>query len=185
MSAGIPDDAELVQRAQAGDETAFDALVERHTPRLYRVVRRMASDAAEAEVFVQEAWLRAWRALPGWDAQGSLFPWLARIAMNVARDAWRKLRPLDFADLDGGDLALAAEEPSPEQWLEREQALEVLSRAVGQLRPEERAVIALRYDGGLAYEQIAQALQVPVNTVRTHLHRAKAALRRAVEAEDG
>lgn len=170
--------------ARSGDPAAFDALVELHTPHLYRVVRRLASDRAEAEAIVQEAWLRAWKARASLPVEDEIFPWLARIAVNVAHDVWRKHRPVDFADVGQTDLDVPGDEPGPEVRLEEAQALEWLSKAVDTLKPEQRTVIALRYDAGLSYEQIAQTLNIPVNTVRTHLHRAKAALRAAWEEDD-
>ncbi len=177
-------DQELLRQAQAGKAEAFDELVRRLTPRLFRVVRRMASDAAQAESLVQETWVRAWRALPRWREGGVPIAWLATIAVNLARDAWRKKAPVDFADLADGALELADDAAGPEQVLESAERLAGLARAVQQLRPEQRAVIALRYDAGLSYEEVAGAMRIPVNTVRTHLHRAKAALRRWLEAGD-
>lgn len=185
MKADTPDDSELNRRAQAGDTAAFDRLVELHTPRLYRVVRRMASDRAEAEAVVQETWLRAWKALPRWTARAPLFSWLGTIAVNAARDAWRRKSPVDFADLADAEADQATEAAGPEERLEHEQDLGLLAESVQQLRPEHRTVIALRYDAGLEYQEIAQAMGIPVNTVRTHLRRAKQQLRNALEAGDG
>lgn len=170
--------------ARAGDQAAFDELVELHTPHLYRVVRRMASDRSEAEAIVQEAWLKAWKARMSLPVEDEVFPWLARIAVNVAHDVWRKHRPVDFADAGQTGLDVPGDEPGPEMRLEEAQALEWLSKAVETLKPGQRTVIALRYDAGLSYEQIARTLGIPVNTVRTHLHRAKAALRAAWEEDD-
>lgn len=152
--------------------------------RLYRMVRRLASDRGEAEAIIQEAWLRVWRRLAVCDASRPLFPWLAQIALNVARDTWRRDRGLNFADFGPDGLEVIEDRPGPEPGLERAQALERLAEGVQRLKPVLRAVIALRYDGGLAYDEIAQAMQIPVNTVRTHLHRAKAALREWMEAEN-
>jgi RNA polymerase sigma factor (sigma-70 family) len=177
------DDASLVRRAKAGDHPAFDVLVDRHTPGLYRAVRRLASDRGEAEAIVQEAWLKAWRALGRCDERRPLAPWLARIAVNVARDRWRKDRTIDFADLGASVEDLRAQDPGPELKLERRLALERLGRGVERLRPEQRLVIALRYDAQMSYADMAEALGIPVNTVRTHLHRAKGALREWMEAE--
>lgn len=182
--ASADDEASLVRQARLGEADAFEVLVDRHTPRLYRVVRRLASDRSEAEAIVQETWLRAWRSLEDVDEDRPVLPWLTRIAVNVARDIWRRQRTLDFAELGEAVEALESHEPGPEPMLDRRQALERLSEGVGQLRPEHRMVIALRYDGGLSYEQIAQSLGIPANTVRTHLHRAKAALRKWMEAEN-
>ena len=179
------EEAELVRGAQAGDSAAFDLLVEQYTPHLYRVIRRLASDQDEAEVIVQEAWLRAWRAIRRYVADGPLIPWLVRIAINVARDRWRKKTPLDFTDLGDEETVLLDPTPGPEDRLSHKEALERLARGVETLRPEYRMVIALRYDAGLSYKQIASVLEIPLNTVRTYLRRAKSVLRLWMEAEDG
>lgn len=177
-------DQELLRRSQAGDAGAFDELVRRLTPRLFRTVRRMASDTAEAEALVQEAWVRAWRALPRWRGDGEPIAWLAAIAVNLARDRWRKKAPVDFADLGEGALDLRDQAAGPEDVAESQEALVRLARGVQRLRPEQRAAVALRYEAGLSYDQVAEAMRIPVNTVRTHLHRAKAALRQWMEAGD-
>lgn len=180
-----PRGRELLLRARAGDEGAFDELVALHTPRLYRVLRRWCSDRAEAQSLVQETWLRAWRRLPELRADRDLFPWLARVAVNLARDGWRKQRPLQFADLSDPEREAVDRGPEPEAAFDRQELLERLRGAVGQLRPEYRMVIALRYDGQLSYQEIAQVLDLPLNTVRTYLHRAKAQLRAMLESHDG
>jgi RNA polymerase sigma-70 factor (ECF subfamily) len=176
---------ELVRQAVGGDAQAFDRLVGFHTPRLYRVVRRFAADGAEAEALVQEAWLRAWKSRARCAPDRPFFPWLASIALNLARDDWRKRRPLDFADVGEGVEAIASPEPSAERRVEARQAGEKLARLVEELRPEWRMVLALRYDGGLEYSEIATVLRIPLNTVRTHLRRAQAALRARLEEDDG
>ena len=107
------------------------------------------------------------------------------LSINVARDRWRKKTPLDFTDLGGEEIALLDPTPGPEDQLSRKEALERLARGVEKLRPEYRMVIALRYDAGLSYKQIASALEIPLNTVRTYLRRAKSVLRLWMEAEDG
>jgi RNA polymerase sigma-70 factor (ECF subfamily) len=178
------DEAELVRRARVGDPEAFDRLVEIYTPRLYKIVRRFASDRGEAEVIVQETWLRAWRALPRSVEDRPLAPWLVRIAVNVARDIWRKKKPLDFADVGGEEDFLQDERPGPEERMSQKEALERLVRGVERLRPEYRMVIALRYEGGLSYQEIANMLNLPINTVRTNLHRAKSTLRHWLESDD-
>ncbi|MEW6568733.1 MAG: sigma-70 family RNA polymerase sigma factor [Chloroflexota bacterium] len=177
-----PDDGDLIRRTRAGDTSAFDVLVGRHTPRLYRMVRRLVSDGGEAEAVVQEAWLRAWRALPNYDETRPTIPWLARIALNVARDRARRER-FEFSSAEPDGIELQDQGHGPEEWLERTQSLERLAMAVQQLPAAQRVVVALRYDGDLSYEEIAHVLGIPLNTVRTHLHRAKAALRRRLEGE--
>jgi RNA polymerase sigma-70 factor (ECF subfamily) len=144
----------------------------------------MASDQGEAEEVVQEAWLRAWRAFPRYKEDRPFINWLMRIAVNVARDRWRKKKPLDFADLSGSEVELQDLGPGPEERLTRKEALEHLIHGVERLRPVHRMVVALRYDAGHSYKEIADILDVPLNTVRTHLHRAKVALRTWMEVEN-
>jgi RNA polymerase sigma-70 factor (ECF subfamily) len=172
------------QRSGADAEASFDRLVAAYTPRLFRIVRRFASDAGEAEALVQETWLRAWKAFPQVDASRPLLPWLARIAVNAARDAWRRARPVDFADLGEEIEARDEDQVGPELSMERSELLERLALGVARLRTEYRVVIALRYDAQLSYEEIARNLSVPLNTVRTHLRRAKAELLAWLETSD-
>lgn len=83
---------DLVARARSGDEAAFAQLVHRHTPKLYRVVRRMTANDMTAEDILQETFLRFWQALPRYRNDGPLFPYLVTIAANLARDHWRRER---------------------------------------------------------------------------------------------
>lgn len=184
MTSPDPQDSALIRQAQAGDDEAFEQLVERYTAGLYRVVRRFASDSAEAEALVQEAFLRAWRALPRYRDDGPFFPYLVTIAANLGRDAWRKARRLDFGGLEPLEDTLPGEDADLEGLVEQEQTLQLLAQAVAGLPPAYRLVIALYYDAGLSYEEIGQALSLPVNTVRTHLRRAKAHLRQHLESQE-
>lgn len=177
--------SELLRRAREGDPRAFDELIARYTPRLYKVAWRFAGDEDQAETIVQETWLRAWRARARMTGEGDPFPWLATIAANTARDLWRKRRPLDFADLGGQEAEVREDAPTPEESLLAAADRERLLEAVRALRAEHRMVIALRYDAGLSYAEIAESMHLPLNTVRTHLRRAKAELRAALERDDG
>lgn len=177
MDFSQPDDAELIRRARSGNDEAFGELVIRHTPALYRVVRRIADDSAETEAIVQEAFLRVWRNLQRYRTDQPFFSYLVTIALNLARDQWRSLRRLDFDGLEPALEALSDTEPGPEAQLEQAESLQALAEAVAQLPPAYRTVIALRYDAELSYQEIAVTLDLPVNTVRTHLRRAKANLK--------
>ncbi|OGO18541.1 MAG: hypothetical protein A2Z14_19210 [Chloroflexi bacterium RBG_16_48_8] len=177
-------DEELLLRAQEGDSTSFDLLIEKHTRTLYQAIRHLTSDRGEAENIVQEAWLRAWKALDRCKIEQPFFPWFAKIGLNVARDAWRKKRPLDFADLGFLSENIADQDLSIEDQLEKDQALELLMQGVNALREEYRLVISLRYEARLSYQEVAEVMDLPVNTVRTYLHRAKAFLRKWMEVED-
>jgi RNA polymerase sigma-70 factor (ECF subfamily) len=175
---------QLIEKAKHGDPACFDQLVEMHTPSLYKVVLRLANDRGEAENIVQETWFRVWKSLDRCRTDQPFFPWLAKIALNVARDAWRKKKPLDFVDLGESTEKFVSEELGVEENLEKEEAILKLLEGVQALREEYRLVIGLRYDGAMSYKEMAEILDIPVNTVRTYLHRAKTSLRRWMEGED-
>jgi RNA polymerase sigma-70 factor (ECF subfamily) len=146
----------------------------------------MCSDRAEAEALTQEAFLRAWEHLEQWKPEQPFWPWLVRIAVNAARDALKKSRPLDFADLpvDPAE-SLVTNDPGPEASLEQADQLHRLSAAVERLPAPYKLAITLRYQAELSYEDIAATLNLPVNTVRTHLRRAKQQLRDFLDTDDG
>jgi RNA polymerase sigma-70 factor (ECF subfamily) len=173
-----PADDLLVRRAQAGDDQAFAQLVVRHTPALFRLARRMTSDSSEAEALVQETFLRLWKNLARYKGERPFYPYLVTIALNLGRDQWRKFRQLDFSGLESLEESQPDASPSPEMQVERSEARRALAQAVADLPDAYRVVIALRYEAGLSYQEIAESLELPINTVRTHLRRAKAHLRK-------
>jgi RNA polymerase sigma-70 factor (ECF subfamily) len=178
-------DTQLVTQAQAGEAEAFDQLVALHTDKLFRVVYRWMVARDETENIVQETWLRAWKALSTCDPEQPFFPWLAKIAVNLTRDAWRKKKPVDFADLGKIPERFHDHTPGPEGTLERKEQLERLQFGVRTLRMDYRIALGLRYELELSYAEIAEMMEIPLNTVRTHLFRAKAQLRRWMERDYG
>ncbi len=185
MTHSPSDERDLIARARQHDESAFAALVGLYAPALLRVVRRMLPDRMEAESIVQEAFWRLWLVLPRYSAEAPLLPFLATIASNLARDRFRRDRRLE--DLPSEDLLAAQPDeaaPDIELALDDQRTLERLAEYVRALPFAYRSVVALRYEAGMTYEQIAEALSLPVNTVRTHLRRAKERLRRQLEEHD-
>lgn len=182
MSDTDPADRLLIERARKGEVEAFETLVHRYTSGLYRVVRRMASDASEAEAIVQEAFLRVWASLGRYQNDRPFFPYLVTIAVRLQRDQWRKERHVLFGE-EGEALEglLAGNTDDPLAVVEEAETLQALARAVDRLPPPYRAAIALRYEAGLSYEEMAAAMNIPINTVRTYLNRAKARLRRDLQ----
>lgn len=185
MEPSFPVEQDLIRRARAGDKTAFESLINAYTPRLYKSVRRMTSDTNEAEAILQETFWRIWKGLPRYEEDRRFFPYLVTVATNLVRDAWRKERWLLLDDFEVVADQYPSEMPTPETQLEEAEFLQALASAIADLPPAYRAVIALRYDAGLNYEDIAAALDLPLNTVRTHLRRAKATLREKMEAHFG
>lgn len=171
-------DADLVTRYRAGDPGAFAELVRRYTGAVFNLNYRFTADRAEAENLTQETFLRAWNALPRLALDRPLKQYLLRIALNLCRDWADKNHGFVIQSLDADDeqSKLPSDEGGLDRLSEAELAQQVRAH-LEQLPPMYRAVITLRYTEGLSYEELAEALDLPLNTVRTHLSRAKARLR--------
>lgn len=176
-------DQQLVQRVQKGDKSAFDLLVLKYQHRVLKLVSRFVSDAAEAQDVAQEAFLKAYRALPSFRGDSAFYTWLYRIAINTAKNALvsNRRRPVDF-DLDLQDpeqydrQAKLKEVDTPEGVLLTEEIRQVVERAMEQLPEDLRTAIVLREIEGLSYEEIAEAMDCPVGTVRSRIFRAREAI---------
>lgn len=176
---------DIIRRAQAGDENAFEELIQVYSPVLYRVVRRMSCDPQETESIVQEAFWRTWRSLGKYNNDAPFFPYLVTIALNLQRDLWRKEQGYSEIDVEVEFTQVKDTKPGPERLSEDKEVLEYLENAVNQLPLIYRTVIALRYQGEMSYDEIAKTLKLPVNTVRTYLFRAKQLLRKHMEVQNG
>lgn len=176
-------DQELVRRVQAGDQSAFNVLVLKYQHRVLKLVSRFVNDATEAEDVAQEAFLKAYRALPSFRGDSAFYTWLYRIAINTAKNALvaHKRRPVDF-DLDLQDpeqferQARLKEADTPEAVLLTDEIREVVEKAMAQLPEDLRTAIVLRELEGLSYEEIAEAMECPVGTVRSRIFRAREAI---------
>ena len=170
------DDLDLIAQAQTGDRNAYGELVSRHYDDVIRVVYRMCGDALIAEDAAQEAFMRAWVSLPGFQPRAPFRSWLYRIAVNAALDTLRR-KPAENIEDSEESLMLVDRSPSPEAaYLEKEQA-GLVQGAVMALPEASRAVLVLREYGGLAYDEIASALEIPVGTVMSRLNYARNILR--------
>ncbi|MFL6550649.1 MAG: RNA polymerase sigma factor RpoE [Povalibacter sp.] len=176
-------DQQLVQRVQKGDKGAFDLLVRKYQHRVLKLVSRFVNDAAEAEDVAQEAFLKAYRALPAFRGDSAFYTWLYRIAINTAKNTLvsNRRRPVDF-DLDLQDpeqhdrQALLKDADTPEGVLLTDEIRGVVERALEQLPEDLRTAIVLRELEGLSYEEIAEAMDCPVGTVRSRIFRAREAI---------
>lgn len=176
-------DAALVAKHLAGDSHAFAELVKRYTRAVYNIAFRFTNDAADAEHIAQETFLRAWHALPRLDATRPLKPYLVKIAINLCRD-WAERTKTQTLDLDEHADTLADNADDPLETLSDMELRARVRAKLEQLPPLYRAALAMRYTEDMSYEEIAAALDVPLNTVRTHLHRAKARLRALLEQDE-
>lgn len=185
MSLSLVAEQELIHRAQWGDDQAFEELIEAYSPRLFRAIRRLCQDDGEAEAVMQETFWRVWRNLAHYQSDRPLFPYLVTIAVNQLRDQWRTQHGQNDADLSEAVEEIPEDAPLPELQVQALQDREQLASAVQGLPPAYRAVIVLRYQADLSYEEVASALKLPVNTVRVQLYRAKALLRQSLENQNG
>ena len=176
-------DQQLVERAQRGDKRAFELLVAKYQRKLGRLLSRMVRDPAEVEDVTQEAFIKAYRALPSFRGDSAFYTWLYRIAINTAKNALvsNRRRPVDF-DLDLQDPeqydrhARLKEGDTPEGVLLTEEIRSVVEKAMEQLPEDLRTAIVLRELEGLSYEEIAEAMDCPVGTVRSRIFRAREAI---------
>jgi len=183
-----PGDAELVARARKGDRAAFDGLVARHQDRVFTMAYRMLGHREEALDACQEVFLAAYRSLGAFEEKARFTTWLYRVTVNRCRDELRKrgfVKHTRPASLDATPDGTALEPPAdpsadPARAAESRERDEHVARAIAALPEESRAVLVLRDVQGLAYDEIAAVLAVPVGTVRSRLFRARAQLRGAL-----
>jgi RNA polymerase sigma-70 factor (ECF subfamily) len=177
----MPTDAELVASALRGSEDAFRDLVLRFERPVYSLILRMVHDSQTAEDLAQEVFVKAFRHLASYDPRRKFASWLFKVAHNSTIDHLRRAQldtvPLagEQAEEGGGLLAVLADDSaeSPAAAAERRDMARALERAIACLRPDYREAVVLRYVEGLAYQEICEALALPVGTVKTNLHRAR------------
>ena len=181
-------DSEAVTRTLAGDRSAFDAVVHRYTGRIYSLTVRFLENISDAEEATQDIFLKAYRALPSFDTSRRFFTWLYSIALNHLRSMKRRRhsrRRIETVALSPEMLATlpAASEPGPEQELMAAEAQAMFEQALAKLRPLHRRVFVLRQVQGLSAGDTAAVLDVPENTVKTHLRRARSSLARMLAGD--
>jgi len=179
---GSMSDADLSRRCRRGDPAAWRLLVRRTSPTAYRVAVRMLGAGGDADDACQEVFVRVHRSFHTYDPTRPLRPWVARIAYNVCL---RQLGSAARRYTDATDpVALQdAPEPSPsdpERRFAAREAGEIVWGALEGLSAQDRVLVTLRYQDGLSQAEVAEAMDVPVNTVKSRLHRARARLRAAL-----
>jgi RNA polymerase sigma-70 factor (ECF subfamily) len=177
-------DARLVALARRGDGGAFGAIMQRCNGRLFRIARGILGDEAEAEDVLQEAYVRAYAALPGFRGDASLLTWLTAIVVNEARTRLRRRRPqveLRVVDEAPERTTRPSADAGPEAAAARSEARRLLEHAIDALPPDFRSVFVLREVEGCSVAETAAGLELSPVTVRTRLHRARALLRRQLE----
>jgi len=180
-------DSKLVKRVQKGDKGAFDLLVLKYQHKIVNLVMRYVRDPELALDITQEAFIKAYRALPRFRGDSAFYTWMYRIAVNTAKNhlAAQRRRPmdveLDLQDPEQYDLhAKLKETDTPEGVTLSNELQEIVERAIAALPEDLRTAIVLRELEGMSYEEIAQTMECPVGTVRSRIFRARDAIGKKV-----
>lgn len=180
------DDLALVERCRSGDVTAFEPLVEKYRQRVYRLAYNVLRDAEEASDVAQEAFIRAYQALPSFRGQSAFYTWLFRITINVASDRARQRAARGRAfgtervEEEDWDRTLVDRGEAPDDSAARAEERRRIVRALESLPEHHRAIIMLSDLEGLSYREIAEVLGIPMGTVMSRLHNARRRLRAAL-----
>ena len=178
----IPDaetEAALITKAQSGNRNAYGELVRHHHPGVINVIYRMCGDVELAEDAAQDAFIRAWIHLPTFRPSTSLRNWLYRIAINAALDILR--RDAKIAGVDFETLPTPDPQAGPEAALLQKERKVAVQQAILALTDPCRSVLVLREYGGLTYQEIATALDIPLGTVMSRLNYARIQLKRSLQ----
>jgi RNA polymerase sigma-70 factor (ECF subfamily) len=182
-------DTQLVKRVQKGDKGAFDLLVLKYQHKIVNLVMRYVRDPEQALDITQEAFIKAYRALPRFRGDSAFYTWMYRIAVNTAKNhlAAQRRRPLDveldLQDPEQYDLhAKLKETDTPEGVTLSNELREAVEKAIAALPDDLRTAIVLRELDGMSYEEIAQTMDCPVGTVRSRIFRARDAISKKVGA---
>lgn len=174
-------DQDLVKRVQRGDKTAFDLLVRKYQHKVIKLVSRYVYDPSDAHDVAQEAFIKAYRALPGFRGDSAFYTWLYRIAINTAKNhvAARNRAPVSSVSEFGNEdsevdfSARLSDIDTPEALLLTDEVRRTILSAIDALPQDLRTALILREIEGMSYEEISQAMECPVGTVRSRLFRAR------------
>jgi RNA polymerase sigma-70 factor (ECF subfamily) len=177
-------DQQLVERIQRGDKLAFNLLVSKYQRKLGRLISRFVRDPADAEDVTQDAFIKAYRALPGFRGDSAFYTWLYRIGINTAKNYLlaNKLRaptstPFDAEEAESfEDAGLLHEVSTPENELMSKQVVDAVQKSLQELPEDLRSALTLREIEGLSYEEIANVMDCPIGTVRSRIFRAREAV---------
>jgi len=185
-------DLELVQRVQAGDKKAFDVLILKYQQRIVHVITGFVHDPVEALDVAQEAFIKAYRAIPNFRGDSAFYTWLYRIAINTAKNhlTSRARRP-PAVDVDAMDATNFYDAPelkefeTPESSLMSDELKQTIHQAIQDLPEDTATAIKLRELEGMSYEEIAQVMECPIGTVRSRIFRARDAIDKQIQETMG
>ena len=185
-------DQELVQRVQAGDKNAFDVLIMKYQQRIINVITGFVHDPVEAQDVAQEAFIKAYRAIPNFRGDSAFYTWLYRIAINTSKNhlTARARRP-PTSDVDADDATNVYDAPelkefeTPESNLVSDELEQAIHQAIDELQEDTATAIKLREFEGMSYEEISEAMECPIGTVRSRIFRAREAIEQRIQTVMG
>lgn len=186
MGEQLTDNA-LVERVQRGDKKAFDMLVLKYQHKVIKVISRYIKDSSESLDVAQEAFIKAYRALPNFRGESAFYTWMYRIAINTAKNYLvAQGRRLPNTDIEAQEaeqfegVSALKEYATPESLLQRDEVERIVFSTIERLPEDLKTAITLRELEGLSYEEIAEAMACPVGTVRSRIFRAREAIEKAI-----
>jgi RNA polymerase sigma-70 factor (ECF subfamily) len=181
-------DVELIRNCQRGEKSSFKTLVDRYKDRVYNTAFRIVGNAHDAEDVAQETFIAAYRSIGSFDLSRKFAPWLLKIATNLSIDHLRRKRPttvpLDSLEANAVDVSssLRYGNADPLQAAETSELCQLAEKLISRLPPKYRAAITLYYTEDLTYGEIAGALDIPMGTVKTYLHRGREILKTQLQS---
>ncbi|MHB1043978.1 MAG: RNA polymerase sigma factor [Eubacteriales bacterium] len=173
-------DKDLIERSKSGDLYAFEVLVRRYEGKVYNIAYRFIGNQADASDLAQEAFLRIYQALPSFRGDSSFMTWLYRIIVNVCRDEIRRQQRYHIVSLDGSRneenspvIQVASQEQSPEEIFEQKEFSGIVQECLNELSEEHRLILIMREIQEMSYEEMADALECSLGTVKSRLNRAR------------
>jgi RNA polymerase sigma-70 factor (ECF subfamily) len=172
------DDRRLIQQSQRGNAAAFAELYRRYGRRIYHTIYRLLRNRDDADDVLQNTFLNAWRSITSFKGDSEFFTWLYRIAANLAishqrRQGNKKEKPIPEDEGSGNSYDPPAPAAHPGEAMEHQEDIAELYRAMQKLSEDHRIIICMKDIQEMSYEEIAQALRIPIGTVRSRLHRAR------------
>jgi RNA polymerase sigma-70 factor (ECF subfamily) len=178
-------DQELIAQARTGNDAAFEVLMRRHLQPIFRFILRLSGDAAVAQDLAQETFIKVWKNLKKFNPAKSFKVWLFTIAKNTTFDWFKKRRALPFSTLEDEEGTsplenLADQTPLPDELFQKRETHTALTVALNNLQPKARAVVLLHQIEDMTFQEIADALDEPLNTIKSRYLRTIANLRKAL-----
>lgn len=188
MSDSQQTDQQLVSRVQKGDRRAFDLLVIKYQPKILSLIGRFVYDASECQDIAQEAFIKAYRALPNFRGDSQFYTWLYRIAVNTAKNylvSRGRKAPTQGVDPEDAENfyegAAFRDTETPDRLLQRDRLKKVIFSSIAELPEELRIAISLRELDGMSYEEISEVMDCPIGTVRSRIFRAREAIEKKMK----